>query len=100
MSTPGARLSQIAGTLEAFPDGVAVVDHDGTIVFANAALARLHGYAEAPALLGRSWSVLFPDGEARRLEEEAFASATGDGTWRGRAAGRHRTGAPSPCPWP
>ncbi len=92
----GARLSQIAGTLEAFPDGVAVVDSRGTIVFLNAALARLHGYPEAPALLGRGWSVLFPDGEARRLEAEAFAAVRGEGAWRGRATGRHRDGSAFP----
>ncbi len=93
-ATDGVRISD---ALEAFPDGVAVLDARGTIAFLNGALSRLHGYPAAPALMGRSWSVLFPDGEARRLETEAFPAARGEGgTWRGRAAGRHRDGSVFP----
>ncbi len=90
--------SQIAGVsvgpeaLEAFPDGAAVVDSRGILVFLNAALARLHGYASSHELRGRSWGALFTDGEAGRLEEEALTAARREGAWRGRAAGRRRDG--------
>src|SRR5215813_3508168 len=78
--------------LHAFPDGAAVVDARGTLVFLNAALARLHGYPSTEILLGRSWAVLFTDGEACRLEQEALPVARTEGVWRGRAAGRAQSG--------
>ncbi len=82
--------------LEALPDGVAVVDAHGTMVFLNAALASLHSYPAAPDLLGRGWGVLFPDGEAGRLEQEALPAARSGGAWRGRVTGRRRDGSVFP----
>ena len=78
--------------LEALPDGAAVVDRRGMLVFLNAALARLHGYPSRLELHGRGWGALFTEGEASRLEQEALPTARSEGAWRGRATGRRRDG--------
>jgi diguanylate cyclase (GGDEF)-like protein/PAS domain S-box-containing protein len=78
--------------LEALPDGAAVVDCRGMLVFLNAALARLHGYPSRFELHGRGWGALFTEGEASRLEQEALPTARSEGAWRGRATGRRRDG--------
>jgi diguanylate cyclase (GGDEF)-like protein/PAS domain S-box-containing protein len=95
-ATTAAALSLGPEALHALPDGAAVVDGRGTLVFLNAALARLHGYSSTQVLLGRSWAALFTDGEARRLEEEALPAARTQGAWRGRAAGRGQGGGAFP----
>jgi diguanylate cyclase (GGDEF)-like protein/PAS domain S-box-containing protein len=95
-ATAAASVSLGPEALDALPDGAAVVDARGTLVFLNAALARLHGYPSTQMLLGRSWAALFTDGEARRLEEEALPAARTDGAWRGRAAGRGHSGGAFP----
>ncbi|HEY7516022.1 MAG TPA: EAL domain-containing protein, partial [Vicinamibacteria bacterium] len=91
---PGVSVG--AEVLEAFPDGAALVDGRGLLVFPNTALARLHGYASSLDLRGRSWEILFTDGEASRLEQDALPAARGEGAWRGRAAGRRRDGSGFP----
>jgi diguanylate cyclase (GGDEF)-like protein/PAS domain S-box-containing protein len=80
------------GALEALPDGVAVVDRRGVLVFVNGALARLHGYPSCLDLRGRRWGALFTDGEVSRLGQEALPAARSEGAWRGRATGRRRDG--------
>ncbi|MCA8955248.1 MAG: PAS domain S-box protein, partial [Planctomycetes bacterium] len=51
--------SLLLGVVEAAPDGILVVDVDGTIVVANSQLARLFGYAQRE-LIGRCVDELVP----------------------------------------
>lgn len=61
-------------------EGIAISDKRGQLVFANRALEQLLGY-EPGELVGRSWTVLFPD--KRRWRTEGWKGTT-RGTWDSR----------------
>ncbi len=56
--------------LDGLQEGVWVSDVNGTVVFANRALASLLGYKSSQVLVGRAWRDLFPSAEAARLGRE------------------------------
>ena len=69
-------------------DGVGVVAN-AEYVFANDALAEIHGYADADALLGTAWATLYRL-DAERDERELLARVQETDSWRG--AGEARRG--------
>jgi diguanylate cyclase (GGDEF)-like protein/PAS domain S-box-containing protein len=72
--------------------GVAVLDVDGTLAFANAALSELHAWPSTSDLVGRPWQELFAGEEADRLEKEALGAARDGRAWHGEVTGRGRDG--------
>lgn len=60
MSRASGSEATAPSVLEAFPDGVIVVDESGLISLVNAAVERLFGYARGN-LLGQPVEVLFPE---------------------------------------
>jgi diguanylate cyclase (GGDEF)-like protein/PAS domain S-box-containing protein len=78
--------------LASVPHGVAVLDGEGRVAFANAACSRLLGGSGPPGLLGRSWRELHDPEEAERLEREAFSAARAGEAWRGEATARRHDG--------
>ena len=70
---------------ESDPDGIVTIDEHSTILYANAALARIFGYPEEE-LVGRSLQTLMPE-RFRRAHAEGTARYTATGKrnipWRG-----------------
>ncbi len=62
--------------LQTSPTGIVVTDHDGTILFVNAELERIFGYAK-DALLGQPMDALVPDTvrELHAAVRDGFAAA-------------------------
>jgi diguanylate cyclase (GGDEF)-like protein/PAS domain S-box-containing protein len=94
----GERLSaglspeEALGLLGTVPHGLALLDAEGRVVFANAACAALHAWPSAEALAGCSWRELFDAEEATRIEREGFSAARAGRPWSGEATGRRRDG--------
>jgi diguanylate cyclase (GGDEF)-like protein len=88
----GLRLEEALGLLETVPHGVAVLDPQGQVVFANEPLAALHAWPSQSALLGCSWRELYDAEEVARLERDALPAAQAGRAWRGEATGRRRGG--------
>lgn len=65
--------------IELVSDGMAIVDPDGTVQFANRQFARQFGTTNEE-LAGREWRDLYPCEEVERLEADAFPSL--DDGWR------------------
>lgn len=85
-----------AAALSASPDGVALIDREGRLLWANQPFAELHGFAD-PAHLGRSlgparWTALFLDEARRRLEEDVLPALTPPNSWRGELRARRGRG--------
>jgi diguanylate cyclase (GGDEF)-like protein/PAS domain S-box-containing protein len=78
--------------LGVLPHGLAVLDADGRIAFANEACARLLAYPAGSELVGHSWRELVDAPEAETLEREGLARARAGKAWRGDATARRKDG--------
>jgi PAS domain S-box-containing protein len=79
------HLSALAASI----DGMAILSGD-LCVYANTALAQLHGFRDSQQLIGQPWSVLYPAGEDERLRQEILPLVRQQGLWRGEARARRQ----------
>lgn len=70
-------------------DGMAIIK-DGVYLYANEALAQLHGYQGGTELTGQPWGILYPEDERCRIEAEILPRVEADGLWRGETRGQRR----------
>lgn len=89
-----ARLARQVAAIEASDDGIALTDAEGRFIFMNHAHAAMFGYADAAALVGEPWSVLYPPDEAQRINDEAMPVLVAKGQWRGETQGIAADGSP------
>ena len=87
-----AALQRQMTAIESSMDGVAILDTEDRLVFANHAHARIYGYETASDLLGHTWRVLYPEDECERFAREVMPALRRAGRWRGEGVGRRRDG--------
>lgn len=85
-------LEEQFSAIEATSDGVAITDAEGFFIYLNRAHCTMFGYSDASALVGRHWSTLYSEEEAKRLAEFAVPLVFKRGSWRGEASGLRRDG--------
>jgi len=68
--------------METANEGLSIVVPDGTFSYANPAFARLFGY-EPGELVGKHWTVLYHNEEAKRLEDDILPAVREVGYWSG-----------------
>lgn len=88
-----ARAERAASAAAAASDGLAVVDADGTVTFANRSFARLFD-ATPETVRDRPWQSLFEPEAAARLETDALAAVEDGWEWLGTCEGRRTDGEP------
>ncbi|WP_458207928.1 bacterio-opsin activator domain-containing protein [Haladaptatus sp. NG-SE-30] len=69
-------------------DGVGVIE-DGEYVFANDALAEIHGYADSDAITGSAWNTLYRLDEPMDGDDELLARVRAADEWQGEASAYH-----------
>ena len=74
-------LGRQSAAMQAATDGIAIYDHNGRIVYANAAYATLFGYDSAEAISDRTWTDIHAESDRFGLDIEPALST--DGEWRG-----------------
>lgn len=84
-------LRRTAAGLRATQDGIAIVDPDGTVAFANGQYARAFG-VDRDRIVGTHWRERYPDAEAARLATDAIPAAAEGWRWTGRCAGLDGSG--------
>lgn len=84
-------LRRTAAGLTATQDGIAIVDPDGTVAFANGQYARAFG-VDRDRIVGTHWREQYPDAEAARLATDAIPAAAEGWRWTGQCAGRDGNG--------
>lgn len=82
-----AALRRATAGLEAARDGIALVDPDGTVAFANRRYATVLG-ADREAVIGSHWRERYSDDEADRLAADAIPTAADGWRWTGTCVGR------------
>ncbi len=89
-------LQQQLAAMESSLDGMATINHSGEFIYLNHAHAEIHGYDTPEELIGKSWQILYEEGEIRRFENEILPILSLNGKWRGEATGIKRNGTPFP----
>lgn len=86
------RLHQQVAAVEGAMDGMALLDEEGNYYYLNQAHAEVYGYDRPEDLVGKSWRVLYEDGELARFTDEIMPLFHQEGRWRGTTVGRRRDG--------
>jgi PAS domain S-box-containing protein len=73
--------------LDSAMDGIAVLDDDETIQYANDAFADAYGTDSPSGVVGRDWRVAYPR-ETRERIEDVLESLDRDESWRGTVTAR------------
>ncbi|WP_336037106.1 response regulator [Halobacterium yunchengense] len=77
--------------IEAAQEGISILDEDGEFVYVNEAYADLYGY-EPSEIVGEHWSLLYPEADVARVEDEILPTVEAEGGWRGRTTGLRADG--------
>ncbi|SDE90933.1 PAS domain-containing protein [Halorientalis regularis] len=76
---------------QAAQEGIAIVDPDGTIEFANTVYATRLGY-EPDEIEGRPWQDCYTDAEADRIASSVLPTVADDWRWTGECVARRKDG--------
>lgn len=68
--------------METAREGISLVEPDGTFSYVNPAFAALFSY-DRDELVGRHWTVIYPEEEARRLANDILPAVPETGYWSG-----------------
>ncbi|WP_435362277.1 PAS domain S-box protein [Haloarchaeobius sp. DFWS5] len=81
--------------MDAALDGMALLDANYTVTYANRAFASLHG-SGLDDVVGSNWQAHYTEEEWRRLAWQVVPVVERDGGWRGEATGQRTDGATFP----
>ncbi|WP_416908548.1 MAG: PAS domain S-box protein [Polymorphobacter sp.] len=87
-----ARLAQQIAAIEASQDGIAITDAEGRFIFMNQAHSAMFGHASPETLIGRHWTLLYDERNARLITEVAMPLLASSRRWRGEVQGRRADG--------
>jgi PAS domain S-box-containing protein len=68
-------------------DGLAIIDSDGRLAYANRSYALMHGWPERDGYVGQPWIASYDVDERERFESEILPDLKTAGVWRGEAIG-------------
>lgn len=86
-----AQRKQLAA-MEAAPDGIALLNQDEVYTYMNQAHAKIYGYDRPEELIGKTWKLLYPEDEIKRIEQEVMPELWEKGRWREEFTGKRRDG--------
>jgi len=76
--------------MEAAVDGISVLGAEGEHVYANSAFARMMGFENPEAMLGRPWREVYDQRDIALLEDEVREKLKQSGKWSGEVSLRRR----------
>ncbi|WOB44685.1 PAS domain S-box protein [Thermoleptolyngbya oregonensis NK1-22] len=92
----GLTPEQQLAALEVAVYGMAIVNDDGCIIYANPACANLWQYDNREHLIGQSWQRLYAPEEQQRFEREILPQCLQAGSWTGEAIAQRQDGTTYP----
>lgn len=90
-----AHLRKQLAMIEAAANGIGILEGE-TYSYLNPAHLEMFGYDDPEELLGKSWRILYPPDEIKRLETEVFPIIQRDGAWHGETIGLRKDGSMFP----
>jgi two-component system cell cycle sensor histidine kinase/response regulator CckA len=85
-SQTSAAVMRHRAAMESTEDGMAILDASGVHVYANSAFARMVGFPNAQAVLGKTWQQVYDPRDVTQLVAEVRASVQKTGKWSGQVA--------------
>ena len=73
-------------------EGVAVMNNNDQYTYLNKAHLSLFGYEDESEILGKSWTVFYPENEIERIAKEVFPEFLEKGSFRGPTLGLKKDG--------
>jgi PAS domain S-box-containing protein len=92
----GLTAEQQYAALEAATYGIAILNRDGCIIYANPACAHLWRYEHRENLIGQCWQHLYTPETQQQLEQESVPQCRQAGRWIGEAIAQRLDGTTYP----
>ncbi|NKB17266.1 MAG: PAS domain S-box protein [Pseudanabaena sp. CRU_2_10] len=86
------KIRQQLAAMEASVDGIAIVNPNGIFTYSNHALAKIFGYSDADAMVGKNWQDLYDREVVDYVESEVVPIVLAKGTWQGELIGNKKDG--------
>lgn len=90
------RFLQLSAVVEASIDGIAMIDEQQEIKFANSAFAHLYGLGNGASLTGMSWRTFYSEEQLRVFDSEILPQLYTSDAWHGEAEGLRPDGTTFP----
>lgn len=87
-----ADLHKLRKAMETANEGVAILNSQHQVVYANQAYATIHGYDTPEEMLSLTCADLYPEPDFSRLNNEIIHIAMSEGVWRGELKGQRQNG--------
>lgn len=88
------RLTNLSLAVENALDGIALLGPDEKYYYLNDKHVKYFGYESENELLGKTWRIIYPDHEVKRIEETLFPMMMQSGRWQGETLGLRKDGTP------
>ena len=85
------EVRRVYEALEAAQEAISLLDEAGRFTYVNQAYADLYGY-EREEMLGEHWSLIYPEEEIERVNEEILHAVSEGEQWRGETTGLRKDG--------
>ncbi|PYT63268.1 MAG: hypothetical protein DMG35_04695 [Acidobacteria bacterium] len=76
--------------MESAADGISILGAEGEHVYVNSAFARMMGFEDAAAVLGKTWQEVYDPRDAALLQDQVRESLKQTGKWSGQVSLRRR----------
>jgi PAS domain S-box-containing protein len=76
--------------MESAADGISILGTGGEHVYANSAFAKMMGFGDATAVLGKTWQEVYDPRDAALLQDQVRESLEQTGKWSGQVSLRRR----------
>lgn len=90
------RIREQLSAMNASIDGIAILDSDGKIEYANQAYVSMYGYSSSSELVGRNWKTFQQEGLINHFEKKVMPILSQKGKWRGESIGIKKDGSRFP----
>ncbi len=87
-----AKLADLSAAVESAMDGIALLGPDEKYYYLNDRHVKHFGYEHEADLLGKTWRVIYPEHEIKRIEQDLFPKLARDGRWQGETLGIKKNG--------
>ena len=85
------EVQRVYDAMEAAREGISLLDEEGRFTYVNRAYADLYDY-DPDEMVGEHWSLIYPDEEVERVNEDILQAVDEGEVWHGETTGLRKDG--------